>query len=146
MEKSLQQHINNDRDELDNPNTSSQRRRHLEGELDALEQYQVNHPDDDISDVTRSEANCIAGLNSQQKFYFQDGNGYLRELLISDVNKLSSNDCLRSPTISGQFTSGVGNGDSDSTLNSAVEQANDPAINQLLDKAKIDIPADLGDF
>jgi len=76
-----------------------------------------------ISDVTRSEANCIAGLNSQQKFYFQDGNGYLRELLISDVNKLSSNDCLRSPTISGQFTSGVGNGDSDSTLNSAVEQA-----------------------
>lgn len=47
MEKSLQQHINNDRDELDNPNTSSQRRRHLEDELDALEQYQVNHPDDD---------------------------------------------------------------------------------------------------
>lgn len=47
MEKSLQQHINNDKDELDNPNTSSQRRRHLEDELDALEQYQVNHPDDD---------------------------------------------------------------------------------------------------
>lgn len=47
MEKSLQQHINNDRDELDNPNTSSQRRRHLEDELDSLEQYQVNHPDDD---------------------------------------------------------------------------------------------------
>jgi hypothetical protein len=99
-----------------------------------------------ISDVTRSEANCIAGLNPQQKFYFQDGNGYLRELLIADVNKLSTNDCLRSTTISGQFTSGVGNGDSDSTLNSAVEQANDPAINQLLDKAKIDIPTDLGDF
>jgi hypothetical protein len=47
MEKSLQQHINDDRDELDNPNTSSQRRRHLEDELDALEQYQVNHPDED---------------------------------------------------------------------------------------------------
>ena len=47
MEKSLQQHINDDRDELDNPNTSGQRRRHLEDELDALEQYQVNHPDED---------------------------------------------------------------------------------------------------
>ena len=41
MDRTLQQHINDDRDELDNPNTSGQRRRHLEGELDALEQYQV---------------------------------------------------------------------------------------------------------
>lgn len=47
MEKSLQQHIDDDKNELDNPNTSSQRRRHLEGELDALKQYQVNHPNDD---------------------------------------------------------------------------------------------------
>lgn len=47
MSKTLQQHINDDRDELDNPEISSQRRRHIEGELDALEQYQVNHPDED---------------------------------------------------------------------------------------------------
>jgi hypothetical protein len=47
MDRTLQQHINDDRDELDNPNTSSQRRRHIEDELDALEQYQLNHPDDD---------------------------------------------------------------------------------------------------
>ncbi len=47
MNKSLQQHINDDRDELDNPEISSQRRRHIEDELDALEQYQVNHPDED---------------------------------------------------------------------------------------------------
>jgi len=46
-EKSLQQHINDDKDQLDDPNTSGQRRRHLEDELDALEQYQVNHPDED---------------------------------------------------------------------------------------------------
>jgi hypothetical protein len=45
MDRTLQQHINDDRDELDNPNTSGQRKRHLEDELDALEQYQVNHPD-----------------------------------------------------------------------------------------------------
>lgn len=99
-----------------------------------------------VCDVTRSEANCIARLNPQQKFYFQDGNGYQRELLIDDVNKLSSNDCLRSRDISGQFTSGVGNGDSDSTLNSAIQQANDPVINQLLDQVKLDIPVNLGDF
>jgi hypothetical protein len=47
MAKTLQQHINNDRDELDNPEINSQRRRHIEDELDALEQYQVNHPDED---------------------------------------------------------------------------------------------------
>lgn len=47
MERSLQQHINDDRDEIDNPITNSQRRRHLEDELDSLEKYQVNHPDTD---------------------------------------------------------------------------------------------------
>lgn len=45
--KTLQQHINDDRDELNNSNTSGQRRRHLESELDALEKYQINHPDED---------------------------------------------------------------------------------------------------
>ena len=55
--KSLQQHINDDRDELDNPNINSQRRRHLEDELDALEQYQANHPDDD-KDPTPLELYC----------------------------------------------------------------------------------------
>lgn len=57
MERSLQQHINDDKDELDNPNTSSQRRRHLEGELDSLEKYQVSHPDDD-HDPTALELYC----------------------------------------------------------------------------------------
>lgn len=57
MERSLQQHINEDKDELDNPNTSSQRRRHLEGELDSLEKYQVNHPDVD-TDPTPLELYC----------------------------------------------------------------------------------------
>lgn len=47
MDRTLQQHINDDRDELDNPETGAQRRRHIEDELDALEQYQMNHPDDD---------------------------------------------------------------------------------------------------
>jgi hypothetical protein len=47
MSRTLQQHINDDRDELDNPSTNSQRRRHLEDELNSLENYQVNHPNDD---------------------------------------------------------------------------------------------------
>ena len=48
MKRTLQQHINDDKNELDNPNTNSQRRRHLMDELDSLEKYQVNHPDVDI--------------------------------------------------------------------------------------------------
>lgn len=57
MDRTLQQHINDDRDELDNPNTSGQRRRHLEDELDSLEQYQVKHPDED-HDPTPLELYC----------------------------------------------------------------------------------------
>lgn len=55
--KTLQQHINDDRDELDDPNINSQRRRHLEDELDSLEQYQINHPDED-HDPTSLELFC----------------------------------------------------------------------------------------
>lgn len=47
--KSLQQHINDDRDELDNVNLNPQRRRHIMSELDQLEQYQSNHPDSDYN-------------------------------------------------------------------------------------------------
>lgn len=57
MDRTLQQHINDDRDELDNATTSGQRRRHLEDELDSLEKYQVNHPDDD-HDPTPLELYC----------------------------------------------------------------------------------------
>jgi hypothetical protein len=71
MDKSLQQHINNDKDELDNPNTSSQRRRHLENELDALEQYQVNHPDDDY-DPTPLELYCDANPEALECRIYED--------------------------------------------------------------------------
>jgi len=49
-----------------------------------------------VNDITRKEANSIANIKSDQIFYFQDGNGYLRELLISDVNKLTIVDTLPS--------------------------------------------------
>ena len=46
-EKSIQQHINDDKDLLENGTLSPQMRRHVADELDHLEQYQANHPDDD---------------------------------------------------------------------------------------------------
>jgi hypothetical protein len=57
MEKSLQQHINNNKNELDNPDISSQRRRHLNDDLQSLERYQENHPNDD-HDPTPLELYC----------------------------------------------------------------------------------------
>ena len=47
-----------------------------------------------INDVTRKEANCIASLEPAMLFYFQDGNGYQRELLIPEVNALNLIDKL----------------------------------------------------
>ena len=57
MGRTLQQHINDNRDELDSSTTNSQRRRHLEGELDSLEQYQENNPNDNC-DPTPLELYC----------------------------------------------------------------------------------------
>ena len=71
MEKSLQQHINDDRDELDNPNTSSQRRRHLEGELDSLEKYKLNHPDED-HDPTPLELYCDENPDALECRVYED--------------------------------------------------------------------------
>jgi hypothetical protein len=45
--RTIKQHIEDDRNELDIPTTSCQRRRHLEGELEALAEYQKNHPEDE---------------------------------------------------------------------------------------------------
>ena len=55
--RTIQQHINDDRNELDDPNTSGQRRRHLQDELGSLEQHQANHPDDN-HDPTSLELYC----------------------------------------------------------------------------------------
>jgi hypothetical protein len=71
MDRTLQQHINDDRDELNNPNTNSQRRRHLEGELDSLEQYQVNHPDEN-QDPTPLELYCDTHPDALQCRMFDD--------------------------------------------------------------------------
>lgn len=74
-----------------------------------------------VNDVTRSEANCIAGIKTDQLFYYQDGNGYQRELYIDQVNRLSILDalpdapgCPTNPQLCGpprvQFYGGMGMG------------------------------------
>ena len=74
-----------------------------------------------VNDVTRSEANCIAKQNPQQQFFYQDGNGYQRELTIEQVNALSILDtlptapaCPTNPQLCGpprvQFFGGMGTG------------------------------------
>lgn len=71
MERTLQQHINNDKSELDDPNTSSQRRRHLEDELGALEQYQAKHPDDS-HDPTPLELYCDLNPDALECRVYED--------------------------------------------------------------------------
>ena len=70
-DRTLQQHINDDRDELDNPQLNSQRRRHLEGELDSLEKYQVNHPDTN-HDPTPFELYCDENPDALECRVYED--------------------------------------------------------------------------
>jgi hypothetical protein len=70
-DRTLQQHINDDRDELDNPNTSGQRRRHLEDELDSLEKYQANHPEE-TDDPTGLELYCDANPSALECRVYED--------------------------------------------------------------------------
>lgn len=71
MKRTIQQHINDNKDELDNPNINSQRRRHIEDELSALEQYQVNHPDEDI-DPTPLQLFCDSHPDAAECRIYED--------------------------------------------------------------------------
>ena len=55
----IDQHIQQDKKILDDPQTSPQARRHTEEELEVLESYKVNHPNDD-HDPTPLELYCDA--------------------------------------------------------------------------------------
>lgn len=65
MSKTLQQHINDDRNELDNVTISAQRRRHLESELNDLQIYQENHPEE-IKDPSPLELFCDLNPDSPE--------------------------------------------------------------------------------
>ena len=53
----IKQHIENDKEILDNSTTSPQMRRHIEAELDSLEKYEENHHGDS-HDPTPLELYC----------------------------------------------------------------------------------------
>ena len=55
--ETIEQHINNNRKILDDPMVSPQTRRHIESELESLEKYQKNHPNDN-HDPTSLELYC----------------------------------------------------------------------------------------
>lgn len=61
----INDHIQQDKEELSNPMISSQRRRHIENELESLEKYQHNHPDDD-HDPTPLELFCDQNPNASE--------------------------------------------------------------------------------
>mgnify|MGYP006291867701 CR=1 FL=1 len=69
--KTIQQHINDDKDVLENPTISPQQRRHIEEELYSLEKYQVNHPDDD-HDPTALELYCDTHPDSLECRVYED--------------------------------------------------------------------------
>ena len=62
-DRTINQHIVDDCNELDNPNLNAQRRRHLESELESLKKYQNNHPDDN-HDPTPLELFCNENPNA----------------------------------------------------------------------------------
>jgi ribosome-associated translation inhibitor RaiA len=70
-DKTLQQHINDDRDKLDDSTLSPQMRRHIEDELDHLEKYQVNHPNTD-HDPTGFEMYCDENPNAKECRIYED--------------------------------------------------------------------------
>jgi len=67
----IEQHINKDREELIDPQISSQRRRHIEDELEQLEAYHKRHPEDD-HDPTSLELYCDANPDALECRMYED--------------------------------------------------------------------------
>lgn len=61
----INNHIQKNKDELSDPMISSQRRRHVEEELESLEKYHANHPKDE-HDPTPLELFCDENPDSPE--------------------------------------------------------------------------------
>jgi len=68
---SIEQHIEKDKEELSDPQISSQRRRHIEEELGQLESYHSNHPEDH-HDPTPLELFCDANPSALECKIYED--------------------------------------------------------------------------
>lgn len=67
----INQHIQKDKQILDDPQTSPQARRHTQEELNALESYKEKHPEDD-HDPTPLELYCDANPNALECRVYED--------------------------------------------------------------------------
>jgi hypothetical protein len=68
---SIDQHIQKDVDILNDPTISSQSRRHIEEELEALEAYKTNHPEDS-HDPSPLELYCELNPNALECRVYED--------------------------------------------------------------------------
>jgi hypothetical protein len=69
--KNIDEHIAQDKEILDNPQTSPQARRHTQEELQALEAYKENHPGDD-HDPTPLELYCDTHPDAAECKIYED--------------------------------------------------------------------------
>lgn len=69
--ENIDQHIEKDKNILDDPQTSPQARRHTEEELSALRSYKENHPEDD-HDPTPLELFCDANPGALECRVYED--------------------------------------------------------------------------
>lgn len=67
----INDHIQKDKEELNDPMISSQRRRHIEDELGQLESYKLHHPDDD-HDPNAFELYCDANPDALECRIYED--------------------------------------------------------------------------
>lgn len=69
--ENIEAHIKADKDELENPQISAQRRRHIEDELEQLESYHDRHPEDD-HDPTPLELYCDTHPDAAECKIYED--------------------------------------------------------------------------
>ena len=69
--ESIEKHIEADKEELQNPNISPQRRRHIESELRDLEEYHERNPEDH-HDPTAFEMYCDANPDADECRIYED--------------------------------------------------------------------------
>ena len=69
--ENIDQHIKSDKEELSNPQLSPQRRRHIEDELNQLETYKENHPEDS-HDPTPLELFCDLNPDAPECRIYED--------------------------------------------------------------------------
>lgn len=69
--KNIETHIAKDKEILDDPTISAQRRRHIESELADLELYHEHHPEDH-HDPTPLELYCDANPEAPECLVYED--------------------------------------------------------------------------